>query len=88
MNLDHDELVDFVRKHAPLAERGSLTRAASRPFDPKHPKLFMTSLRCPIGSMCSVPDPPTTAVSRNRTEFQERLGKTPFNRLIADTSLR
>ena len=47
MRLDHDQLVDYVRKHAPLAERGSLTRAASKPYDAKYPKIFLTYYSMP-----------------------------------------
>ena len=85
MNLDHDELVDFVRKHAPLAERGSLIRAASRPYDPKHPKLFMTYYSMPdwLDVFSSAPGH-DRGLAQPHVEFQKRLDKTPFKRLIAE----
>ena len=47
MSWAHEKFVKYVREHAPLAERGSLTRAASKPYDAKYPKLFLTYYSMP-----------------------------------------
>ena len=85
MSWAHEKFVKYVREHAPLAERGSLTRAASKPYDAKYPKLFLTYYSMPdwldVFSSNAAHD---RGLAHPHVEFQNRLGKTPFYRMIAE----
>jgi len=54
MSWDHQQYVDFIKKHAPAAVRSSLLQANSKPFVPKDnpkpgkpPKIFATYYSMP-----------------------------------------
>ena len=85
MSWSHEKFVDYVRKHAPLAERGSLTRAATKPYDAKYTKIFLTYYSMPdwldVFSTNAAHD---RGLAHPHVAFQDRLGKTPFYRMIAE----
>jgi len=85
MSWDHERFVDFVRKHAPSAEQGSLVPAASKPYSGKHPKIVLTYYSMPdwldVFSSAAAHD---RGLAQPHVEFQKRLGTTPFNRMIAE----
>src|SRR5262245_54734507 len=85
MTWDHARFVDFVRTHAPPAERSNLLQAAQRPYSSDYPKIFLTYYSMPdwldVFSSRSMHDP---AILHPKTTLQHRLATTPFHQMIGE----
>lgn len=89
MSWDHQQYVDFIKKHAPAADLGSLLQANSKPFISKHApnrgtpaKLFVTYYSMPDWLDIFSSQPKSLASPQVRLD--SRLGKVPFGQIIGE----
>jgi hypothetical protein len=89
MSWDHQQYVDFIKKHAPAAVRSSLLQANSKPFVPKDnpkpgkpPKIFATYYSMPDWLDIFSSQPKSLASPTVRLD--SRLGKAPFDQIIGE----
>jgi Effector protein len=89
MSWDHQQYVDFIKKHAPAAVRSSLLQANSKPYVPKDiptrgkpPKIFATYYSMP--DWLDIFSSPTKSLASPKVRLDSRLGNTPFDRVIAE----